>query len=130
LSCTPCNGSKMCPGDPSADPIVLGMSAPSSPRSAMAVADGERRPSERPCQDGALRHRQRYRRRQRRRLAQVGSWSRKNFEKCRAAPAAILGRRAAGSVRAPVPALNGKSVVMSRTRTHRRQPRRQHRVFI
>ena len=111
-SCTPCNGRKQCPGDPSADPIVLngecvlvtqvsdggpGTSS-ASPRlsgSAKQVIFDTDSTAGNP--DGSR---------------EVSRWSRKDFEKSVPPLIAYSNGAPSETYDAPVPALNGKVVVV------------------
>lgn len=114
-SCTPCNGRAMCPGDPSADPIVLngecvivtqlsnggGTTTSAAPRisgsAKMVVFDTDSN-SAGGNPDGSR---------------EVDSWSRRNFEDGLAAPlSAYSSGTPPQAYHNPVPALNGKAVVL------------------
>lgn len=113
-SCTPCNGRKMCPGDPSADPIVLngecvivtqlsnGGSGTSSagPRLsglAKTVVFDSDSDSAGGNPDGSR---------------EIDSWSRKNFENAAAPLSSYSSGAPPETYEHPVPALNGKAVVL------------------
>lgn len=111
-SCTPCNGRKQCPGDPSADPIVLngecvlvtqlsdggpGTSSASPRLSGLAkhvVFDSDSTDGN---PDGSR---------------EVSRWSRKDFEKSLPPLIPYSAGGESETYNAPVPALNGKVVVV------------------